>query len=353
MKTKTPHTNLGRLLVGIGAAVLLSSAISLAASTGDAATSLAARADQAATKRMAPSDTPTGVRSITIRYRSHTGSTRSAVVLLPASYRSGKALPLVISPHGRGLDGAKNAKLWGNLPALGHFAVVNPDGQGDHLDALSWGATGQIDDLASMPRIVQAALPWLRIDMKRIYAVGGSMGGQETLLLAGRHPSLLAGAVAVDPVVDFAHQYRQYPRLRCLGACKKAYGDLGRALQALARSETGGTPSTAPDSYAERSPLTYAKALAHLRVPVQIWWSTKDRIVVDSETAQAGRLVRTIRRLDPHSPLVAVRGRWVHTAVLRASRELATALAGLGLMPCRYASRAAVSHCQATEASEL
>ncbi len=283
---------------------------------------------------------PTGVRSVTIRYRSHTGSTRLAVVLVPASYRANgkQKLPLVISPHGRGLDGAMNAKLWGNLPALGSFAVVNPDGQGNHLSAVSWGATGQIDDLARMPHIVQTALPWLRIDTNRIYAVGGSMGGQETLLLAGRYPSLLAGAVAVDPVADFAHQYSQYPRLRCLGACKKAYGDLGQALQAMARHETGGTPSSAPTSYAERSPLTYAKALAGLRVPVQIWWSTKDRIVVDSESAQAGRLVRTIRRLDAQSPVVGVRGHWIHTAVLRASRQLPTALAGLGLMPCRYAS---------------
>ena len=309
------------------------------------------------------SETPTGVRSVQIRYRSHTGSTRNAVVLLPASYReNGKqALPLVISPHGRGLDGAKNARLWGNLPALGNFAVVNPDGQGDHLPALSWGATGQIDDLARMPRIVQAALPWLRIDMHRIYAVGGSMGGQETLLLAGRYPSLLAGAVAVDPVADLAHQYRQYPRLKCLGACKEAYGNLGRALQSMARHETGGTPSTTPARYAERSPLTYAKTLAGLRVPVQIWWSSKDRIVVDSDSAQAGRLVRAIHRLDPDSPVVGIRGRWIHTAVLRASRQLPTALAGLGLMPCRYVSDSAAyrvvagspSLCQGTAATQV
>ncbi len=346
MKTKTPHSNLRRRRVGIAlATVLLSSTISYATFIGSAdKPSTAKPVDRAKTpnSRLVPavSETPTGVRSVRISYRSHTGSTRTAVVLLPASYRANgkQALPLVISPHGRGLDGAKNARLWGNLPALGNFAVVNPDGQGAHLDALSWGAKGQIADLARMPRIVQKALPWIRIDMKRIYAVGGSMGGQETLLLAGRYPSLLAGAVAVDPVADFAHQYGQYPRLRCLGACKKAYGDLGKALQSMARRETGGTPSTAPASYAERSPLTYAKVLAGLRIPVQIWWSTKDRIVVDSDSAQSGRLLRTIHRLDPESPVVGIRGTWVHTAVLRASRELPSALAGIGLMPCRYAS---------------
>ena len=220
---------------------------------------------------------------------------------------AGHLLPLVISPHGRGRNGATNARLWGNLPALGNFAVVNPDGQGNKLAALSWGAEGQIDDLARMPRIVEQALP-LRIDHNRVYAIGGSMGGQEVLLLAGRHPSLLAGVVAVDPVVDFGHQYAQYPRLRCLGSCKKAYGNLGRALQSMARRETGGTPTSAPAAYAARSPLTYVKTLAGLRVQVQVWWSIKDRIVVDSDTAQAGRLCGKRRRIDPNNTLVGIKG---------------------------------------------
>ena len=41
------------------------------------------------------------------------------------------------------------------------------------------------------------------------------MGGQETLLLVARYPHLLAGAAAFDPVVDFALQYRDFPRLAC------------------------------------------------------------------------------------------------------------------------------------------
>jgi hypothetical protein len=44
------------------------------------------------------------------------------------------------------------------LPARGGFAVVSPDGQGRVLGLQSWGALGQIDDLARMPRIVRSAL---------------------------------------------------------------------------------------------------------------------------------------------------------------------------------------------------
>ena len=37
-----------------------------------------------------------------------------------------------------------------------------------------------------MPCARRRAFPWLRIDAKRIYAIGDSMGAQEALLLAAR-----------------------------------------------------------------------------------------------------------------------------------------------------------------------
>src|SRR5438034_3449395 len=78
------------------------------------------------------------VRAVTVAYRSHTGALEHAVVLVPKRY-GGEPLPLVISPHGRGATGRANAALWRNLPALGGFAVVNPDGAGRRLGRFSWG----------------------------------------------------------------------------------------------------------------------------------------------------------------------------------------------------------------------
>src|SRR5438046_3122228 len=83
------------------------------------------------------------------------------------------------------------------------IALVCPGGMGRRLPLHSWGFHGQIDDLARMPHIVSGELPWLRVAPVRIYAVGGSMGGQETLLLVGQHPRLLAGAAAFDSVANF------------------------------------------------------------------------------------------------------------------------------------------------------
>ncbi len=282
---------------------------------------------------------PSHTKAWVIEYRSHGGRMRRAYVLLPRSYgpKNHPRIPLVIAPHGRGGSGHGNAALWGDLPAIGTFAVVNPDGDGDNLGAYSWGAPGQIDDLARMPVLVHDALPWLNVDHRRIYAVGGSMGGQETLLLLAKHPRLLAGAVAFDALVDFAHQYWQYPRLACNTSCRRTLGgSLGDTLQRLARTEVGGDPATAAGAFAARSPLTYAGALAASCIPLQLWWSRRDRIIVDS-TRQSQRLLLELRRLNPSAPVDGIVGSWAHTAEMRASSRMPFALARFGLLPSAFA----------------
>jgi pimeloyl-ACP methyl ester carboxylesterase len=279
-------------------------------------------------------DAGAGIRVLTIRYRSHAGHLRNAVVLVPRSYdpRRRAALPLVISPHGRGGTGAGNALLWGDLPGRGRFVVVSPDGDGNRLRRFSWGAPGQIDDLARMPAIVARALPWLRVDRARIYAFGGSMGGQETLLLVERHPSLLAGAAAFDSVVDFAHQYERFPQFACDARCRRDWeGDKGTVLQRLAQHEVGGDPRHAPAAYAERSPLSHVAALAHAGVPLQIWWTPKDAVVRDPR-AQSPRLLAALRRLGPAAGVDGIEGDWAHSQEFRSTALLPEALARFGLL---------------------
>jgi poly(3-hydroxybutyrate) depolymerase len=271
-------------------------------------------------------------------YRTHDGHRRNAYVLLPAGYEPGNAspIPLVISPHGRAVDGKINTRRWGNLPTIGRFAVVNPDGFGRRLPLHSWGYTGQIDDLARMADIIEAALPWVQVDRSRVYAVGGSMGAQETLLLAGRYPQLLAGAVAIDGPADFALQYRNFPRLTCDQVClARGWGHTGRAKQRLARKEIGGTPATAAANFAARSPITYARAIAHSCIPVQIWWSRTDKIVLDSER-QSGPMAETLRRLNPQAPVDEYVGNWDHTDAMRHETDLPKMLADLGLLPAAF-----------------
>jgi poly(3-hydroxybutyrate) depolymerase len=267
---------------------------------------------------------PSSVRHWGIRYRAHNGVPRWAVVVAPARYRPSEPsapLPLVISPHGRGVRASTNARLWRDLPARGDFVVICPGGMGRRLPLHSWGWRGQIDDLARMPAILRAARPWLRFDPERVYAVGGSMGGHESLLLLGRRPVFLAGAVVFDSVADFALRYRQFAR-----------NPHGRALQALARVEVGGTPRSNPGAYELRSPLHWAREIAGSGVPLQMWWSDADEIVVDQGT-QSERLFEELRRLGPRGRLESRTGSWSHTATSYERLQLPGAADWLGLVP--------------------
>ena len=214
-----------------------------------------------------------------------------------------------------------NARLWGDLPGLGRFAVINPAGEGRRLHWFSWGAPGQIADLARMPAIATAN--GVNVDRHRIYAFGGSMGGQETLLLAALHPRLLAGAAAFDPATDMRRRYYDFASI-----------PNGATLQALARTEIGGTPSQVPGAYARRSPDHYVRQLAESQVPLQLYWSFDDRVIAD-QRVETGRLATEILRDRPDARVWDFAGTWAHTAEMRSGRRLPRALARFGLLPWR------------------
>ena len=257
-----------------------------------------------------------------VRYRAHNGQARPAVVLVSAEFgprRPTPRLPLVISPHGRGVQAGTNARLWGDLAGQGWFAVICPGGMGRRLPLHSWGWRRQINDLARMPSIAHATLEWLRVDRRRLYAVGGSMGGQETLLLLGQHPELLAGAVAFDSVTNFFRRYFDFSRV-----------PRTRRLQALAREEVGGTPETNPEGYVLRSPSHWVRQVARSGVPLQIWWSNADEIVID-QRFQSQKFYEDVRRLRPRGRVEKVTGSWSHTAESYSRLQLPGAVEWLGL----------------------
>jgi pimeloyl-ACP methyl ester carboxylesterase len=257
-----------------------------------------------------------------IHYRAHDGVVRPAWLMLPSGYH-GQRIPLVISPHGRGVDESDNALFWGDLPGEGDFALIDPAGEGRRLHWYSWGAPAQIADLARMPAIARAY--GVNVDPRRIYAFGGSMGGQETLLLLARYPHLLAGAAAFDPATDMARRYRDFAAL-----------PHGLRLQALARREIGGTPAQVPRAYALRSPDHYEEAIAHSGVPLQLYWSARDRIIRD-QRLETNELAVAIVHDDRHERLWDFHGDWSHTAEMRWNRRLPRALARFGLLPWRDA----------------
>jgi dipeptidyl aminopeptidase/acylaminoacyl peptidase len=268
-----------------------------------------------------PGDLGEQVKDFAFEYVSHDGVTRRALLLLPRHYDASQPLPLVISPHGRGVSPEANVLFWGDLPGRDGFAVVIPAGMGRKLALYSWGYDGEIDDLARMPALAESALPGLRIDRQRVYAMGGSMGGQESLLLLARYPHLLAGVASFDAPTDMA---KRYARLGQLAG--------GSQLQRFAREEFGGSPQQVPAAYAERSPITYAREIADSGVPLQIWWSNKDAIV-RRQFEQSGALYKAIMRANPNAPVVQIKGMWHHTAEMEWDHRLPSALARFGIVP--------------------
>src|SRR5262245_46258315 len=119
-----------------------------------------------------------GIRTLPFAYHAHKGSVETAYLVVPAWYGPGNhpPLPLVVSPHGRGVTGRYNLRFWGDLPGRGRFALVSPDGHGRRLARYSWGYSGQIADLARMGSFARRAFPWLTLD-GRIFGIGDSMGG--------------------------------------------------------------------------------------------------------------------------------------------------------------------------------
>jgi polyhydroxybutyrate depolymerase len=112
----------------------------------------------------------------------HGGMTRTSLVYVPSGYDGKKAVPLVLSFHGRHGQGKDQASLT-ELHKVGErhgFIVAYPDGVGK-----SWNAkhgTGEaeargVDDVGFVDALLATLSERFKIDPNRIYASGMSNGG--------------------------------------------------------------------------------------------------------------------------------------------------------------------------------
>jgi pimeloyl-ACP methyl ester carboxylesterase len=310
----------------------------------------------------------------TVRYLAwdhHTA--RQAVIVLPRAWgpkHHPHPLPLVISPHGRNNLAINNARgYWQNLPAAGPFALVCPDGLGRARSAetdpadrppnpslFTYGNVGQVHDLARMPQIVEATLPWLQIRRDRVYVLGSSMGGQETLLLAARYPKALAGAhgklagaAAFDATCDLAVQcgYLTHHRpgvaanmIEEVGTqpastrgwnLEARYFNRKRKRQETIHSLLAQLPK-GQAAWNERTALRFTRTLASLPFPLRLYWSTEDVVVGNQERDQTGKLYAAIEKLAPHADVTPVRGQWAHSHEFFPGKQLGAALTAFGLI---------------------
>ena len=252
-------------------------------------------------------------RWVSARFRGPGGVRESIVVAMPAWYGPGRdpPLPLVVSPHSRGLTPRRSARRWGAVPGRFGIIVVNAGLHGRVIPRRSWAWPPEIGELARLPQIARRLFPYLRYDPRRVYAVGDSMGGQETLMLLARRPDLFAAAAAADPVTNLGRRWYQFP-----------VSQHSRREQLATTREVGATPRQAPWLYARRSPSTFARTIAFSGVPLQLWWNPHDAVVIREGTTQAGSLYAAIRRLNPDAPVFARVDGDVHGWVFKHDHEL-------------------------------
>ena len=80
-----------------------------------------------------------------------------------------------------------------------------------------------------------------------------------------------------------------------------------------------------------RSPTHWTREIAGAGVPLQLWWSDADEIVVGQQR-QSGHFYEELRSLRPRGPVEAVKGSWSHTAETYSQLELPGAVKWLGLL---------------------
>jgi pimeloyl-ACP methyl ester carboxylesterase len=322
------------------------------------------------------------VRPWLVHYLGWDGATaRQAWIVLPSGWGPSSPpppAPLVISPHGRNNLGWTNAVFyWQDLPADGPFILICPDGLGrahtkatDPFDQppanpglFSYGYPKEIGDLARMPQIVEETLPWLRVDLERVYVLGASMGGQETLLLAARYPKALAagagrlaGAAAFDAPCNMAAQCAYLTHARATATSNppgiaalmlEEIGARPRAVNEFDQSATFYDEKTKTHMtigqllrklpleqafWDQRSPLSFVNVLATLPFPLRIYWSTNDTVVGNQATAQSGKLYAQIKTANPSANVVQVEGDWAHAAEFMPNDKLGEALRAFALI---------------------
>ncbi len=219
-------------------------------------------------------------RKETITFKSPAdGCEMKADIYSPWQYR-GEPLPLVLAPHPitwtaeedyhGGLEGLMRGYHRGYYRLADKYGVVivMPHGHHHREDLCSLAGPEQIADMVYLIDGLQD-FGYL-LDKKRVYVCGLSMGGQEALVVAGKHPERFAALFAFNPIVDLAVWQEDLAESDIPEIVE--YGTADRIV-----NEVGGFPSEIPEAYAERSGNNYVDNLA--KVPTMIYWSDQDLIV--------------------------------------------------------------------------
>lgn len=238
-----------------------------------------------------------------IRFDSSFDNSKKEMLLaLPLNWDKNKRYNLIISPHFLGATYFENYYLgssvmlepfkgWQGVASKYDVIIIIPLGHGRIHDQVSLAYEGQMKDLSELPKILE--LNGYRIG--KVYAGGISMGGMETLTLVGKYPEIFTAAFSYNGIADLDAWYDDIIN---------GYTDrkmLDMEVPKLIIEETGSVPQNNKKEYLKRSAVNYIDNLA--KVPLMIYWSEKDSIVVNQQTKQSKMLADKIRSINPRAEI--------------------------------------------------
>jgi dienelactone hydrolase len=156
------------------------------------------------------------------------------------------------------------------------WAMVAPDFRGIFERPEATGSDAAVQDVVDA---IDWAIQRGGVDAERVFVVGFSGGGMMSLLMAGRHPDRLAGAVSWVPVHDLVDWY-SYNR--------DEQPESGYPQQIV--SSCGGDPTSdeqARASCEQRSPQAHLDAAREAELPVYLGHGISDRTVPPDHAARA------------------------------------------------------------------
>lgn len=119
----------------------------------------------------------------------HNSITRTYLVHVPATYVAGQPVPLIISMHGLGSDGAGNEQRTGfsEIADTANFIVAYPDGTVEPFTQLrywNYGLNQNVDDAGFLEALIDTLSAQYSINQNRVYCCGMSNGSFMTYYMA-------------------------------------------------------------------------------------------------------------------------------------------------------------------------
>lgn len=184
-------------------------------------------------------------------------------VFIPKKAKQNRKYPLIVFVHGgiHGTFSTSYAHVMRELLAQGYL-VVAPDYRGstgygkNFYESIDYGGLENEDVLAACMYMIEN---YSMVDESRVGLLGWSHGGMITLMNALKHPEVYACGYAGVPVSDVMYRLEYQ---------KPSYTNYFTAPYHI-----GKTPEEAPEEYARRSPVSYAK---DLQIPIMITTTEND-----------------------------------------------------------------------------